>query len=122
MVIGSACGFVFPALSTLVDFRGATHGCRHPSRASEVESHESLVALDSTCQAVEARWGMEVDLHDPMATDGGKALTSNRMEAKPMAGEPCRFCGRERVPLVKTRCGEQWICCDTAFMSLRGGG
>lgn len=54
-----------------------------------------------------------------MATDGGKALTYNRMEAKPIAGEHCRFCGREQVPLVKTRCCEQWICCDTAFMSFR---
>src|SRR6266446_4402823 len=57
---------------------------------------------------------MDIDLNDPMATDGGKALTYNRMEAKPMAGEHCRFCGRERVPLVKTRCCEQWICCDSA--------
>ena len=65
---------------------------------------------------------MDIDLNDPMATDGGKALTYNRMEAKPIAGEHCRFCGRERVPLVKTRCCEQWICCDTAFMSFRGGG
>src|SRR5437870_8009191 len=65
---------------------------------------------------------MDVDLNDPMATDGGEALTYNRMEAKPIAGEHCRFCGRERVPLVKTRCCEQWICCDTAFMSFRGGG
>jgi len=56
-----------------------------------------------------------------VATDGGKALTYNRMEAKPIAGEHCRFCGREQVPLVKTRCCEQWICCDTAFMSFRGG-
>jgi len=65
---------------------------------------------------------MDIDLNGLMATDGGKALTYNRMEAKPIAGEHCRFCGRERVPLVKTRCCEQWICCDTAFMSFRGGG
>src|SRR5437867_11276496 len=102
MVIGSACGFVFPALSTLVDFRGAPHGCRNPSRASEVESHEIIVALESQYQAVEARWGMDEDLNDPMATDGGKALPYNRMEAQPIAGEPCRLCGRERVPMVKT--------------------
>jgi amino acid transporter len=52
IVIGSACGFLFPALSTLVDFIGATHGCRNPSRASEVESHEIIVALESKCQSV----------------------------------------------------------------------
>jgi hypothetical protein len=49
-------------------------------------------------------------------------MTSNRMEAKPIAGEHCRFCGDASVPLVKTPCCQQWICCDTAFVSLRGGG
>ena len=49
-------------------------------------------------------------------------MTYNRMEAKPIAGEHCRFCGDAEAPLVKTPCCEQWICCDTAFVSLRGGG
>lgn len=44
------------------------------------------------------------------------------MEAKPIAGEHCRFCGDREAPLVKTRCCEQWICCDTAFISFRGAG
>ncbi len=35
-------------------------------------------------------------------------MTYNRMEAKAM--------------LVKTPCCEQWMCCDTAFFSFRGGG
>jgi len=49
-------------------------------------------------------------------------MTYDRMKAKPIAGEHCRFCGRESLPLVKTRCCEQWICCDTEFLSFRGGG
>ena len=49
-------------------------------------------------------------------------MTYNRMEAKPIAGEHCRFCGDAEAPLVKTPCCEQWICCDTAFLSFRGGG
>jgi hypothetical protein len=49
-------------------------------------------------------------------------MTSNRMEAKPIAGEHCRFCGDAKAPLVKTLCCDQWICCDTAFFSFRGGG
>ena len=49
-------------------------------------------------------------------------MTYNRMEAKPIAGEHCRFCGDAKAPLVKTPCCEQWICCDTAFFSFRGGG
>ena len=49
-------------------------------------------------------------------------MTYNRMEAKIIPGEHCRFCGRESVPLVKTRCSEQWICCDTDYISIRGGG
>jgi hypothetical protein len=36
-------------------------------------------------------------------------MTSNRMEAKPIAGEPGRFCGDANAPLVKTPCCEQWI-------------
>jgi hypothetical protein len=49
-------------------------------------------------------------------------MTYHRMEAKPIAGERCRFCGDARAPLVKTRCCEQWICCDTAYLSFQGGG
>src|SRR5215831_14442859 len=49
-------------------------------------------------------------------------MTYNRMEAKPIAGEHCRFCGDAKAPLVKTPCCQQWICCDTAFFSFRGGG
>ena len=49
-------------------------------------------------------------------------MTDNRMEAKPIAGEHCRFCGDAKAPLVKTPCCQQWICCDTAFVSFRGGG
>ena len=49
-------------------------------------------------------------------------MTYNRMEAKPVPGEHCRFCGRESVPLVKTKCCDQWVCCDTSFLSIRGGG
>ena len=49
-------------------------------------------------------------------------MTYNRMEAKPIAGERCRFCGDANAPLVKTPCCDQWMCCDTAFFSFRGGG
>src|SRR5437016_13354031 len=59
--------------------------------------------------------------HLATATEG-ELMTYNRMEAKPMAGEHCQFCGDAKAPLVKTPCCQQWICCDTAFVSLRGGG
>ena len=49
-------------------------------------------------------------------------MTYNRVEAKPIAGEHCRFWGDAKAPLVKTPCCQQWICCDTAFLSFRGGG
>jgi hypothetical protein len=49
-------------------------------------------------------------------------MTYDRMKAKRIPGEHCRFCGDKSSPLVKTRCCEQWICCDTAFVSIRGGG
>jgi hypothetical protein len=49
-------------------------------------------------------------------------MTYNRMEAKPIASEHCRFCGESDVPLVKTPCCQQWICCDTAWVSIQGGG
>src|SRR5258705_10816373 len=49
-------------------------------------------------------------------------MTYNRMEAKPIAGEHCRFCGDAKATLGKTPCCQQWICCDTAFFSFRGGG
>jgi len=49
-------------------------------------------------------------------------MTSHRMEAKPMAGEHGRLCGDAEAPLVTTPCWEQWRGCDTAVVSLRGGG
>ena len=49
-------------------------------------------------------------------------MTYNRMAAKPMAGEPGRFCGDVAAPWVKTPCGQQWIGCETALWSWRGGG
>src|SRR2546425_6456180 len=55
-------------------------------------------------------------------TRQGDPMTYNRLEAKPMAGEHCRFCRDASAPLVKTPCCQQRICCDTALFSLRGGG
>ena len=49
-------------------------------------------------------------------------MTYNRMEAKRIPGEICRFCGDDSAPLVKTPCCDQWICCDTSYLSYRGGG
>ena len=49
-------------------------------------------------------------------------MTSNRMAAKPIAGEHGRCCGDAKAPLVKTPCCQQWIWCETASVSLRGGG
>ena len=48
-------------------------------------------------------------------------MTYDRMKAKPIPGQHCRFCGDASAPLVKTRCCGQWICCDTEFFSFRGG-
>jgi hypothetical protein len=49
-------------------------------------------------------------------------MTYNRMEAKPIAGEPGRFGGDATAPLVKTPCCQQWICGATALLAFRGGG
>ncbi len=48
-------------------------------------------------------------------------MTFNRMEAKPIPGEYCHFCGEKSLLLVKTQCCNQWICCDTTFLSIHGG-
>ncbi len=49
-------------------------------------------------------------------------MTYDRMEAKPIPGEHCSFCGDNTAPLVKTPCCERWICCDRSYLSYRGGG
>ncbi len=49
-------------------------------------------------------------------------MTYDRMKAKRIPGEHCRFCGDKSSPLVKLRCCDRWVCCDTAFVSIRGGG
>ena len=46
-----------------------------------------------------------LDVEDPM--------TDKRLEAQPIPGEHCCFCGEQAVPLVKTPCCHHWICCDT---------
>jgi len=48
-------------------------------------------------------------------------MTYNRLEAKPIPGEHCHFCGDKSLPLVKMSCCNQWACCDTSFLSIRGG-
>lgn len=50
------------------------------------------------------------------------SVTYDRVEAKPIPGERCSFCGDDTAPLVKTPCCEQLICCDTSYLSYRGGG
>ena len=49
-------------------------------------------------------------------------MTHDRMQAKAIPGEYCRFCGCSNLPLVKTPCCDVWICCDTAYLSFQGGG
>lgn len=46
----------------------------------------------------------------------------NRLEAKSIEGECCNFCGEVGLPMVKTKCCDKWICCDTNFISIKGGG
>ena len=53
---------------------------------------------------------------------GVNSLVYDRLNAKKIPGEHCRFCGKSSVPLIKTRCCETWICCDTKYMSINGGG
>lgn len=49
-------------------------------------------------------------------------MNYDRMKAKRIPGEYCRFCGDKKVPLVLTPCCQNLICCDTAILSYRGGG
>jgi len=44
------------------------------------------------------------------------------MNAKKIRGQHCNFCGDDNVSLVKTPCCAHWICCDTKFVSMNGGG
>ena len=49
-------------------------------------------------------------------------MTYDRMKAKPIKGKTCCLCADSSAPLVKMPCCDQWVCCDTSFLSLRGGG
>ena len=49
-------------------------------------------------------------------------MTYNRMEAKPIAGEHCRFCGDAKAPLVKTPCCQQWIFVIRPFSRFEAAG
>ena len=46
----------------------------------------------------------------------------DRMKAKKVPGQHCRFCGDPSVPLIKTKCCNEFICCDKKTVSFRGGG
>jgi len=48
-------------------------------------------------------------------------MSHDRMQAKPILGEHCHFCGDSDAPLVKTLCCDHWICCDTSYLSVHGG-
>ena len=49
-------------------------------------------------------------------------MTYNRMQAKPIPGKHCHLCKETGLPLVKTECCHEWVCCDTEYLSYRGGG
>lgn len=49
-------------------------------------------------------------------------VTCDRMEAKPISGECCSFCGNDAAPLVRMPCCNLLVCCDTSYVSYRGGG
>ena len=49
-------------------------------------------------------------------------MSYDRMKANAMEGEHCRFCGEASAPLLNTPCCDPWICCDTHFVSIEGGG
>ena len=66
--------------------------------------------------------GKQADLVNTQRCKKEAPMTYDRMEAKPIPGEICRFCGDDSAPLVKTPCCDQWICCDTSYLSYRGGG
>jgi hypothetical protein len=58
----------------------------------------------------------------PATTTQREPMPYNRMEATLRPGEHGRFCGATEAPLVTTPGCQPWICCHTAFVSLRGGG
>ena len=41
----------------------------------------------------------------------------DRLKARKIRGESCKLCGEKNIPLVKTRCCEQWSCCDKSVLS-----
>lgn len=49
------------------------------------------------------------------------SVTTDRTEANSIPGAHCHFCGDDTAPLVMTPCCGQLICCDTSYLSYRGG-
>ncbi len=49
-------------------------------------------------------------------------MTYDRLKVKPISGERCSLCGEKSLLLGKSKCCDQWFCCDTDFLSIRGGG
>ena len=127
VVAAALLGFGCPLVSAMFDFGKLTHGlCSLTSphgdrRWGGGEVEREMIgedrAIRSAVHLVSKREPRPLQGHEQ-----GETMTYNRMEAKPRAGEQCRFCGDAKAPLVKTPCCHQWICCDTAFFSFRGGG
>ena len=49
-------------------------------------------------------------------------ITKEEGKAKRQPGEHCRYCGDANVALIKSKCCDRWICCDTPPMHPYGGG
>jgi len=127
IVIGSLYRLMFPWMAALFDVGSWAHdalaGQETPPRAAGDDSGRWTLPKRIACASAVCTGKASVAGGPPLhATRQGDRMTDNRMEAKPMAGAHGRLCGEASAPCVKTECWQQWICCDTAFGAMRGGG
>jgi hypothetical protein len=106
IAITSLRGCVFPLMSTVVDCGELTHDAHallHP------DDHRpwgwGRLGLRCTCSHRRERSAARCPSQGSARDDGvtpttsqGAPMTSNRLDAKPMAGEPGRFCGDASAP------------------------
>ena len=106
VAIGSATllGFAFPLLAAVVDFGKLTHRLHSLTSPMAIDhggggcwAEMDLIVEDRAIGAA-AHLASERQRRLPPVNEPGEAMTYNRMEAKAIAGEHCRFCGDVRRP------------------------
>jgi hypothetical protein len=103
LALTALLGFLFPRIPAVLPFGQWPHHLASDQRDGPRPSQGIAVGITRSPSPRTIGGVMHISMPPEgrlscHRTAQGDPMTSNRMEAKPMAGEPCRFCGDAKAP------------------------